>query len=273
MILFNYPNNETKWLADFNRRVNRNSFNKGVYGLAFDVWRDKSWLFGSYTYEQAESLQSFCDRSYPDIEHHNFEACAMGAGPTIGGIDRFQVPTWAAIDHSISLKAVSDILAAAMATAIYPVKPDAVLDMVPNDNSLRQRLHNNKRDWMRVLLHHPIEDVVIRAVIARSDADQTRPDAIWDVSLYTRDALANTTLEARWSEVDAPMGDMTNVSQRTEVMRKAKKAVEVTGMAGRVIESSPTGFVLQLDSEPFNLGVTLKEESEMPTKRTEGFAL
>lgn len=274
MILFNYPNNETSWLADFNRRVNLMRFNKGGYGLAFDVWRDKTWLFGSYNYEQAESMSTFCERNYPDIEHPEYGATAMGAGPNVGAIERFQVPTWAAIDHAYSLTSIRQILAAALATAVYPYKFPTFPENVPNPNALRQRMHNSGRDWMRLIIQYPQDDVVIRAIVARSQWTSERPLATYDVSLYQRaDSLLQRTLEPSWCEIQAPVGDMRNVEERTEVLRLAKKHIGVTGFPSRVIEQSEGGFVLHLDSEPFNLGVTLKDKPEDYQPKTEGFSL
>lgn len=278
MILFKYPNNDVSWLAGYNRRVERDNFAEGTFGLAFDVFRDNGLLFSSYSAKQSEPIDTFTARNYPDIEHVDFAHCAMGAGPQVKGVDRFPVPTWAAIDHAISLTSIRLILAAALATATYPRVMDEKTERVPTKNALRQRFHNAESDWFRVVVNWPEENAAIRAIIAKSSwVPPLIKPARWDVKLLRRGERTRIggDLMAMDAIVEAPDGDMTRTVERAPVLRQVKKALDVTGIPARIISKSAEGFVAHLDTEPFNISVQRIESggTVKPKLPTKGFSL
>jgi hypothetical protein len=274
--VFQYPKTKLTpdWLLQFNQMAESQTFNRGQFGIAFDVWRDKEHLFSSYTREQSESLESWCERNYPDIEHPDYANCAMGAGPGIGGVERFPIPTWLAIDHGYSLNACQLILQAAIATAAYPTLKVKPPQQVPNPNALRQRMHNWHRDWMRLLIASPEDGIVLRAILARSSwRPPEAPQAIWDVSLYERPApRLQADLTPWWGEIEAPQCDLTDVEGRKATIKAAKKAAKLSGIPGRVTHEEPNYLVYSLDHHPYNLGIKHKSDIAIPpASRRTGF--
>ena len=271
MLTFQYPTtgNVPSWLADYNRRVQGAGFYPGKFGLALDVWRDDQFLFGSYNYEQAERMDDWARRNYPGIDNVDFRSSAMGV--QVPGIDNYTVPTRAAFDHAISLKSIELILRAALATAQFPRNPEN-LDIVPSQNSMRQRLYqlNDGRDWLAFRINDLENKIVMRAVVGRSEYDTERVQmAHYQAALIPRQSTMETHLKPCQVTFEAPAADMTSVEHRRPILKAAKKELNIVGYPGRVTDALVNQCTFSLGSHPFDLlvsGTPLPMEDIEPTK-------
>lgn len=265
MNLFQYPNSNDHplpdWAGAWNAKVEADSFQRGSFGLAMDVWRGDGLLFSTYTEDQSETCDSFHYRNYPQITHYDPREGPMGV--QVAGLDRFRIPTKLAFDRGLSLAAIREIIVAALNTAQWPFTDDPV--PVPSTNAIRTRISRSERDWTMLGFHWPDHDIVIRAVIGKT-VELDAAESTYQVAFAKRD---NVILEGDRQPMEtnfvAETADLSSMDQRRAIVRMAKQLVGLTGANGKVIVSNERTFTFRAGDQPYNFTVTRTADQPQET--------
>lgn len=233
MNFFSYPasSKTPPWLRAFNTRAKAGKFGtSGAYALAFDVWRGNEHLFRSYDLEDSETLDAWCRRNFPTIEHPDYRGTAWGLVHLVSGIDSYPIPTRAALHTPLKHTDAETILKAALATAQWPHGPTNMA-LAPTGNAIRQRLHHAPENFKVWKLYDHENGVAIRAVVGywvENKAHKRR--AVWEVATEDRkNDLAPGTWELQRIQIEAPDVDLLDAESRRPLVKLAKKELGLTG--------------------------------------------
>jgi hypothetical protein len=241
-------------------------FKKGRYSFAVDVWRDGAHLWRSYTEEESEDLDSWCRRNMPEMLHPDYDGSTWGFGPAMGGMDRFPIPTRAALFLPTSIPDVEAILRACLGIAQLPNKPRR-LDIVPNANTIRQRLHQRRHQgWATFRIVDKDSGVLIRVLVAKAE-EAGKESAKYAAELIPNDENAQTL---KFDYV-GPSVDMEDTTGRKGLTTAVKRLASLTGHGSTVIAADPIKYRLRCPTIDAELEIRKVEIIPGKAKDCSGF--
>jgi hypothetical protein len=252
--LIPYPVADERFEA-YNHDI-QHGFKNGKFGFAIDVWRDGEHLWKSYEDSEGEDSDLWYRRNNPEMQSPDFEKGLWGFGPYIGGMDRFLIPTRAALFMATSLPSVESIALACLGIAQLPHKAEN-RHLVPNPLSMRQAIHQSKRyrvegkEWRVFKVMDAENRIMLRLVVATAPADRTENRARYVAEVTPKDEPHNF---AQW-EVSGPDVRMDDSKDRKPITTLFKDHFGLTGHAAPVMAADPVKFRLNC--------TTIKSEMEI----------
>lgn len=237
-----------KKFSSYNEKVESRSFRAGKYGVAVDVWREGVHLWRSYDLNTSETLDSWYARNIPEMTHPDYSNSPFGVAGSIGGLDRFPIPTRGAMSEALSFPSILQIISA---TAAIAHMPHRATDRTPSHNSVRQRMHQSVTGWLVVNSIYQADKVVIRAVIGLAGPTEP-PSALYTCDQRKKDGTNDVMARA---EILGPDIDMMSGSGRIPISAKAKSAFECTGRQGLVKKSDAGKYLIELTGVDFDLEI------------------